>query len=164
MEQAQLTYRTETSPALLPPPGYHHAAPAQHPHGHTGRGRIFLWGMGGTLLSAAGFVAMILFEQYNGLVAEMRADLKHFNEIQAEFVKKESFRKHMDKIRDYAREVQAAQAARDHLEKEWMASEKLRAEMARDLQHLRERLAALEGRQAATSILVPTPAATPPRH
>src|SRR6516165_5262271 len=35
---------------------------------------------GGTILSVSGFVAMLLFEQYNNSLAELRNDLKHFNE------------------------------------------------------------------------------------
>ena len=48
-----------------------------------GRGPL-LWGMGGTLLSAVGFIAMILFEQYNSALSELRNDLKHFHETSSE--------------------------------------------------------------------------------
>src|SRR5438045_2895195 len=56
-----------------------------------GKGRsAFIWGISGTVLSAAGFIAMALFEQYNDSLNELRRDLKHFNETSAELVKKES--------------------------------------------------------------------------
>src|SRR5260370_40761828 len=64
--------------------------PASHaiPHRHRGRGLI--WGLGGTILSVFGFIALALFEQYNSMLGELRSDLKHFNETSSQFVKKEN--------------------------------------------------------------------------
>jgi hypothetical protein len=110
---------------------------------------------GGTILSVIGFVAMLLFEQYNNSLAELRNDLKHFNETSAEFVKKDSQRRFMERMRECFQEMEASKAARTDLERELRASEHSREELAHEVQHLRERLANVEGRQAATVILAP---------
>jgi hypothetical protein len=121
------------------------------------------WGLsGGTILSAVGFVALALFEQYNDGLTELRNDLKHFNETSADLVKKEELRNRMDHIRSGMKELQAANlanAAREarftHLEQQLKACTEEKAEMAREVQRLRERLANVEGRQAAAPIVVP---------
>jgi hypothetical protein len=162
MNQGCLGYRTQATAASPPAPtallgadvtAHVPEAPGSpvHPAGR----RYLVWGMGGTLLSIIGFIGMLLFEQYNGLVAELRADLKHFNEIQSEFVKKENLRRFSDRIRDFSKDVQASNAARAQMEQELRASERAREEMGRELQRLRERLASVEGRQAATPVAAP---------
>jgi hypothetical protein len=123
-----------------------------------GRGPL-LWGMGGTLLSALGFVGLALFEQYNGMVTELRNDLKHFNETTAELVKKDSLQRLRDQLRGRFKEIEESAVARKELERELSASEKAREEMARELQRMRERLAYLEGRQMASPSVVPSSAA-----
>jgi septal ring factor EnvC (AmiA/AmiB activator) len=138
MEQRGLVCRNVET--LAPAPG----APAP-----AARRRGLLWGLGGTLLSVAGFVAMILFEQYNGMLAELRGDLKHFNETAAEYVKKDALRRYRDQLKDCLKEVQASAAARERLEQELRASERGREDVARELRQLRERLAYLEGCRAA---------------
>ena len=122
--------------------------PAAAPSANSRR-RALLWSMGGTILSAVGFVALALFEQYNGMVSELRSDLKHFNETSSEFVKKDSLQKIRDKMWDCLKEMQASNVARAQLEQELKASEKARTEMASELQRMRERLAYVEGRQMA---------------
>src|SRR5690348_16980119 len=59
----------------------------------SGKRAALWWSLGGTLLSGLGFVALMLFEQYNASLTELRNDLKHFHECRAELVTKESFRK-----------------------------------------------------------------------
>jgi hypothetical protein len=123
-----------------------------------GRGPL-LWGMGGTLLSALGFVGLALFEQYNGMVTELRNDLKHFNETTAELVKKDSLQRLRDQLRGRFKEIEESATARKELERELNASEKAREEMTRELQRMRERLAYLAGRQTASPSVVASSAA-----
>jgi septal ring factor EnvC (AmiA/AmiB activator) len=130
------------------------AAPPPHPCGVRGpmsvaRRRRLIWGIAGTALSVVGFLAMILFEQYNGMLSELRNDLKHFHETSADYVKRDSLQKIRDQLRECYKELQASGTARVQLEVELRASEKAREEMARELQRLRERLAYVEGWQTA---------------
>jgi uncharacterized membrane protein YhiD involved in acid resistance len=157
MDQTSVACRSGTAPASctgqvpqyttdVPLP---QAAPAAAPWLH-GKGRGLLWGVGGTVLSVVGFVAMLGFEAYNGMLSELRTDLKHFNETSSEFVKKESMQRFRDQMKEYVKEVQAVNGARLQLEQELRVSEKMRSEMTAELQRMRERLAYLEGRHAAT--------------
>jgi hypothetical protein len=120
--------------------------------------RRIIWGVGGTVFSALGFIALALFEQYNGMISEMRADLKHFNETSSEYVKKDTFQRFRERLRDSMKEMQEANTARAHLEQELKASEKAREIMFQEIQRMRERLAYVEGRQTTQpdSGLLPT--------
>jgi septal ring factor EnvC (AmiA/AmiB activator) len=111
--------------------------------------RRLLWGLGGTILSALGFVGLALFEQYNGVLSELRADLKHFNETSGEYVKKDSLQRIREHFRDCMKELHEIDAAKGRLEQELKASEKARDELAQELRQMRERLAYMEGRQTA---------------
>jgi hypothetical protein len=128
----------------------HHPDALVNPALHRFKGKGLIWGLGGTILSVAGFIALALFEQYNGMLSELRNDLKHFNETSSEFVKKENAQRYREEMKTCTMEIQASRAARTLLEQELRASEKAREEMAHDLQHMRERLAFLEGRQATS--------------
>jgi chromosome segregation ATPase len=128
---------------------------------------------GGTVLSVAGFVAMIGYQQYSDSLAELRNDLKRFNEARAELVTKDSLRERFNSMKEHIKElreanlnglresqtVNLANHARDtqigQLEKQVKSLEDDRKEMAQELQRLRERLAAVEGRQAAIPIPAP---------
>ncbi len=120
-----------------------------------GKRTALWWGVAGTLLSGVGWIALMLFEQYNAGLAELRNDLKSFHEARADLVKKESLRKLYERFQDYIKEIQASTTAREALERQLRASEKNRRVLARDLQRIRERLASVEGRQAATPVAVP---------
>jgi hypothetical protein len=121
-----------------------------------GKGRAALvWSISGTLLSGVGFIALALFEQYNDSLNELNRDLKHFNETSADLVKRESLRRVITTVKDCFRELQASKAARMVMEHELRTNEEDRKELVRELQRLRERLAMVEGRQAATPIIVP---------
>jgi hypothetical protein len=124
-----------------------------------GRGAL-LWGMGGTILSALGFVGLALFEQYNSMLSELRADLKHFNETSGELVKRESLQRFREHVKGRFKEVQESSATKLKLQQELRTSEKAREEMAHELQRMRERMSFLEGRQTASPI---PPAPTPPK-
>jgi chromosome segregation ATPase len=110
--------------------------------------RRLFWGIGGTLFSALGFVALALFEQYNGVLSEFRADLKHFNETSSEFVRKDSFQRFREHFRDSMKELRDSEVTKARLEQELKANEKARDELAQELRQMRERLAFLEGRQS----------------
>jgi hypothetical protein len=112
------------------------------------RRMAILVGVGSSLLSVIGFGALTAFEQYNSLISEMRTDLKHFNETVGEYVKRESFQRYRDQVKDKLKELQETNVAKYRLEQELKASEKLRLETAEELRRLRERLAYLEGRQS----------------
>jgi hypothetical protein len=112
--------------------------------------RRLLWGIGGTVLSALGFVGLALFEQYNGVLSELRADLKHFNETSSEYVKKDSLQRIREHFRDCMKELHESDAVKVRLEQELKASEKARDQLVLELHQMRERLAYMEGRQTAT--------------
>ena len=164
MEQNGLYNRNEASPPHSTLPTNQRAeqdAVSQPASAPTGKGkyRAMLWGTGGTILSAVGFIALALFEQYNGMISELRGDLKHFNETSSDYVKKESVQKYRDEMRECLKELQTSNAARLQLEQELRASEKAREQMGHDLQRMSERLAFVEGRQSATQPLTPVAAA-----
>src|SRR5438128_87576 len=107
------------------------AASPTHPASPKPRSnRPLLWGLGGTLLSGLGFVGLALFEQYNGMLSELRADLKHFNETSSEYVKKDSLQRIREHFRDCMKELHEIDAAKGRVEQELRASEKARDELA----------------------------------
>jgi hypothetical protein len=114
--------------------------------------RALLWGAISTVLSAIGLIGLALFEQYNGMLSELRADLKHFNETSSEFVKKDRLQKCWDRVRECSKEMSASAVGRDRLEQELKASERTREGMVKEMQRLRERLAYLEGMKAGAAI------------
>jgi hypothetical protein len=121
------------------------------------RRAAILWGIGSTVLSGIGLIAFALFEQYNGMLTELRNDLKHFNETSSEYVKRDRFTKVIDMLKEQSKELQASSFARAQLEQELRTNEKAREETARELQRMRERLAFVEGRQTASTSLASPP-------
>jgi DNA repair exonuclease SbcCD ATPase subunit len=116
------------------------------------KGRLaLLWSISGTIVSVIGFVALALFEQYNSMLGELRGDLKHFNEVSAGYVKRESLQKIWEQIKEQSKERQESVLARMKLENELRLSEKTREDLAREVQRMRERLAYVEGRNAGTT-------------
>ena len=118
------------------------------------KGKALWWSAGGTILSVLGFIALALFEQYNSYLGELRADLKHFNEVSGEFVKKERLRKCIDHVIECKKELETSRHSRAELERELTTMRKERDEMSRELQRLRERLATIEGRQNAPPVVL----------
>jgi chromosome segregation ATPase len=109
-----------------------------------------LWGIsGGTILSVFGWVGLLLFEQYCANLAELRTDLKHFNEVSGDLVRNESLKKLVDRISECTADLEASNTERAALQQELEASDHKRRVQARQLQELRERLASVEGRQSA---------------
>jgi septal ring factor EnvC (AmiA/AmiB activator) len=114
-----------------------------------GKGRTaLLWTVGSTILSAVGFIALALFEQYNEVLSEMRGDLKHFNETYSTFAKKEELQKCREHMKEMHKELRELHELRTQLEHELKVSEKSRDELAHDMQRLRERMAFVEGQHA----------------
>src|SRR5260370_7901641 len=74
--------------------------------------RRWLWGISGTAFSAIGFIGLALFEQYNSVLSEFRADLKHFNETSSEYVKRESFQRFQDHFAESMKELHAPELPR----------------------------------------------------
>jgi hypothetical protein len=120
-----------------------------------------LGAISGSVLSGLGFIALTLYQNYADSLNELHRDLKHFNEASADLVKKDSLQRMREQLREYRKETQAAALARAQMEHEWQAGERDRKELASELQRLRERLAAVEGRQAATPVVLPV--APPPK-
>ena len=75
--------------------------------------------------------------------------------ISGELVKKDSMRKCIDHLIECKQELQAVRLSKENLAQELAAVHKDREEMRHEVQHLRERLASIEGRQSATPIIVP---------
>ena len=114
--------------------------------------RAVMWGVISTALSAIGLIGLALFEQYNGMLAELRMDLKHFSETSSEYVKKDRLQKCWERLKECSKEISASAVARERLEQELKAGERTREEMAKEMQQLRERLAYLEGTKAGAAI------------
>jgi hypothetical protein len=113
-----------------------------------------LWGLsGGTAISIVGFVALTLYQQYNDGLTELRNDLKHFNETCGDTVKREELHNRMNHLHTILKDLYTTGAERhtrfEVLEQQFKASEEDRKELSREVQHLRERLAAAEARQTA---------------
>ena len=109
-----------------------------------------VWGVASTVLSVLGYLAWGLFEQYNSSLAELRADLKHFNEASSTFVKRDTMTRFREQAKAQFAEMQSVSASNRHLEAELKVSERAREETSRELIRLRERLAFVEGRQSVT--------------
>jgi len=157
METAEMVCRNVGMVAACPAASLNaHHAPALH--GLHGKGKwAIVWGVLGTVLSTLGFVAWALFEQYNSNLNELQRDLKHFHEASGDLVKKESLQRCYNKLAESTKELQASTASREQLMRELEIAQKNQREMERDVQQLRERLAAVEGRQSAAPVIVTVP-------
>jgi hypothetical protein len=147
-EQGVPSYSTEPDPCdALPEDAKATSSPSRGGKGRT----ALLWGVGSTVLSALGFIAFALFEQYNSGLCELRNDLKHFNEAYGAFVQKDNFQKFREKVREQFKELRTAGVVKAQLQQELRACEKAREEMAHELQRIRERLAFVEGQHSMAS-------------
>jgi hypothetical protein len=116
--------------------------------------RALIWGGISTVLSALGLIGLALFEQYNGMLSELRGDLKHFNETSGEYVKKERLQRCWEQMKENTKEMSKCNLVSEQLERHLKASEGTREEMAKEMQKLRERLAYLEGLAASNPNVV----------
>jgi hypothetical protein len=110
--------------------------------------RGLIWGIVSTILSATGLIGLALFEQYNGMLSELRADLKHFNETASDYVKKDNLQKCWERIREL-------HETKLRLEEELRVSQTAREKMQEEIQRLRERLAYVEGMRSQHANLEP---------
>jgi hypothetical protein len=138
------------------------AAPAK------GEDRVpVLWRVfGGTVLSVLALVAVTVYQQFSGALAdlrselghlskEVRADLGRFSEAQAEVVKQDKFASTMKYVWDAVKElrddratVTAVKERVSVLAETFKVSEEQQKELARQVQQLREGKAAEDERQA----------------
>jgi hypothetical protein len=157
MEQSCTTFdRSQMGPASVTQVSspFHHCAALQNTSASSwlGKGRkrrAILWGITSTVLSAIGLIGLALFEQYNGMLSELRSDLRHFNETSSDFVRKDRLQKCWDTMKECSRAMDALTAAKEQLEREVAAGERSRMELTKEMQRLRERLAYLEGMKMA---------------
>jgi len=120
-------------------------------------GMSIFWGIsGGSLLGAAGFVLLTLYQQYDNSVTELERDLKHFNESCAGLVRKDEFsnrtKTQWEALQKLDKSLNEKSERISLLEHEAKVHEQQDRELAREVQRLRERLAAMEGK---TSVLAP---------
>ena len=106
---------------------------------------------GGTLLSMAALVIVTVIQQFASTLSELRAELNHLNEVQAELLKKEEFTNRTNTLwttlRDVTTDLPVIKTRAAATENDVKAAQQENKELARDIQQLRERLATLEGRQ-----------------
>jgi hypothetical protein len=121
--------------------------------------RIF----GGTLLSLAGLVGITVYQQFNNTLNELHAEIDRLSESRSDFVKKDEFTTRTTSIWTGVKEAQAAAntgaSLRERsavLEQQLKSAEDERKEMAKEIQQLRERLAALEAKQNNSHRTQPT--------
>ena len=116
---------------------------------------VFWRVFGGTILSIVALVVVTVYQQFSGALGELRSDMVRANEARAELLKKDEFNSRMTSVWNSMKEVQNGQAAvtalRERaalLEQQLKTAEDERKELTRQLQQLRERVAAVEGRQS----------------
>lgn len=133
------------------------AAPPPQPTPARGEEQIpIFWRIfGGTLISIAALVAITLYNQFNNGLNELRAEIVRLKEQNGDLVKKAELREQAASLSTGLKDVQAAQAGvtalRERsllLEQQLKTAEDERRELAREVQRMRERLAAVEGQQA----------------
>lgn len=159
-----LTHPGLVSSTHVATPG--HQSPRPFLPRNSRRRQAILWGIGSTLLSGLGLIALCLFEQYNGMLSELRADLKHFNETVGEYAKKDRVVALREAVRQCSSEITASKLQREQLEQELKASQTERGLLEKELQQLRERMAYVEGIRAAlrTGTVKASPAYEKARH
>ena len=108
---------------------------------------------GGTILSIVALVAITLYQQLTSSIAELRANLAHLSEIQAEMIKKDEVENRLNTVwtsfRDVETSLPAVKTTVQQLETRLHNSEDTDKELCRSLLNLRERVAVLEAQAAA---------------
>lgn len=142
------------SPASLFPARHDTHFDQATPGARPRQGRLsWFWSIsGGSILSVMGFVALTLYQQYNDSLTELRNDLKRFNITCGDLVKKEEMHNRMTHLYTKMKELGDNHTdGKSHLmlvEHQLKVSEEERRELSHEVQRLRERLAAVEGRQS----------------
>ncbi len=121
-------------------------------------------GVLGSLRSDMGRLNEEIRKEMSHLDTDLRKDLGRLNEAQGAVVKVEDFNSRLRSVWDSIKELQTLSATvsalkeRDMLREQHLREENERKELVRELQLLRERLATLEGKQAAKDAPVKTAA------
>jgi hypothetical protein len=107
---------------------------------------------GGTLLSIGALVVVTVYQQFSNSLFELRNDMIHLNEARADLVKKDDFNTRMTSVWNSMKDLQTATNAvtslRERtmlLEQQLKEAENERKELTREVQKLRDRVAATEG-------------------
>jgi hypothetical protein len=119
---------------------------------------VFWRVFGGTLLSIAALVLLTVYQGISSNINELRNDLTHVRELQVDMVKKDEFNTRTttmwSSVKENFNDVPALKTRATLLESQLKTADQERKDLAHEVQALRERMAALEGRQAAPK---PTP-------
>jgi hypothetical protein len=107
---------------------------------------------GGTLLSIGALVVVTVYQQFSNSLVELRNDMIHLNEARADLIKKDDFNTRLNSVWSSMKDLQTATTAvtglRERtllLEQQLKEAEAERKELTREVQHLRDRVAAAEG-------------------
>jgi hypothetical protein len=135
-------------------------------HGPAPRGEdrisLFWRVFGGTLLSIAALVVITVYQGFSSTLNDLRSEVAQINVARAELIKKDEFNNRLTSVWSGMKDVQTANMALTTaqermgerttlLEQQVKEGEQERKALQQELQQVRERLAALEGRQAAGS-------------
>ena len=117
---------------------------------------VFWRVFGGTLLSIGALVCITLYQQFTNNVTELRSTVNRLAESRGDFIKLEDCNARFTAMWNIIKELQSSNAAllalRERsalLEQQVKTAEEERKELVHEIQRLRERQAALEGRQVA---------------
>jgi septal ring factor EnvC (AmiA/AmiB activator) len=115
---------------------------------------VFWRVFGGTLLSIAALVVLTVYQQVSSGLADLRTNVNHLHETSADLLKKEEFNARATTIwttiNQFKDEAPAQKTRLTQLEVEVRALQEERKELINQIQALRERMAALEGRQGGS--------------
>jgi hypothetical protein len=110
---------------------------------------------GGTLLSIAALVVITVYQQFNGTINELRADILRLDEARGDLVKKDELNTRMAPVWNGLNDAKAGGSGLAAVrEKQALQDQQIkqlddeRKDLLREVQLLRERVAKLEGRQA----------------
>jgi hypothetical protein len=110
---------------------------------------------GGTLLSIVALVVITLYQQLNGSLNELRADILRLDEARGDLVKKDELNTRMAPVWNGLNDAKAGGSGLTAVrEKQSLQDQQIkqledeRKDLVREVQQLRERVAKLEGRQA----------------
>jgi hypothetical protein len=109
---------------------------------------VFWRVFGGTLLSIAALVVMTVYQQFSANLNDLRAAINHVNEVQADLVKKDDLNGRATALwtglKEVGGDVAVLKTKAALLESQSQGSDKERKDLRDKVDHLTERLAALE--------------------
>jgi hypothetical protein len=109
---------------------------------------VFWRVFGGTILSIAALVVMTVYQQFSASLNDLRAAINHVNEVQADLVKKDDLNGRATAlwtaVKEAGGDVAVLKTKAALLESQSQGSEKERKDLRDKVDHLTERLAALE--------------------